>query len=124
MTSSALILSRKSLIDHIIGRLAPVGFEQTDEVFSKHVVGIQRGARVIINGQIMQHPDIEHHMLFEIELLGPGQVISEDGRVEDFELMQFRASMNDFTQGISVNVYYGEHDEFDRHLQTYFGIRI
>ena len=124
MTSSAPTLSRKSLIDHIIGRLALVGFERAGEVFSKHVIEIQRGARVIINGQIMQQPDIEHHVLFEIELIGPGQVISEDGQVEDFELVQFRASTNDFTRDISVNIYYGKHSEFDRHLQTYFGIQL
>lgn len=72
----------------------------------------------------MQQSDVERHILFEIELLGPGQVISEDGRVDDFELMRFRTSTDDFVQDISVNVYYGEHDEFDRHLQTYFGIQI
>lgn len=77
---------------------------------------------MMINGQIMQHPDIEHHILLELELTGPGRVISEDGKTEDFELMQFRTSQGHHQRAVSVNVYYGEHDEFDKHLQEYFGI--
>lgn len=122
MTSSALTISRASLIDHIIGRLVPKGFQQLNEIFSREVVALEEGPQVIVNGQVMQHPGIEHHILFELELMGPGQVISEDGRTEDFELMQFRASQGRHQRAISVNVYYGEHDEFDRHLQKYFGI--
>ena len=122
MTSSALTSGRASLIDHIIGRLVPKGFQQFNEIFSREVVALEEGPQVIINGQVMQHPGIEHHILFELELLGPGQVISDDGRTEDFELMQFRVSQDQHQRTISVNIYHGEHDEFDRHLQKYFGI--
>lgn len=102
--------------------MVPKGFQQLNEIFSWEVVALEEGPQVIVNGQVMQHPGIEHHILFELELLGPGQVISEDGRTEDFELMQFRVSQGRHQRAISVNVYYGEHDEFDRHLQNYFGI--
>lgn len=122
MSSSALTISRSALIDHIIGRLAPKGFQQFNEVFSHEVIAVEHGPQVIINGQVMKQPDIEHRILFELELMGTGQVISEDGRTEDFELMQFRATQGRNQQAICVNVYYGEHDEFDKHLQNYFGI--
>lgn len=122
MASSTLTTSRASLIDHIIGRLVPQGFQQLNEVFSREVIALEQGPQVIINGRIMQHPDVEHHILLELELMGPGQVISEDGKIEGFELMQFRISQDHHQHTASVNIYYGEHDEFDKHLQKYFGI--
>ncbi|MBD5230735.1 MAG: hypothetical protein HDS66_01090 [Bacteroidales bacterium] len=55
-----------------------------------------------------------------IELLGPGSIISPDGREEHFELIHFGIRVNDEIRGEAANVYYGHHLEFNKHLSNYF----
>ena len=99
-----------------------MGFQREGDVFSKEVIAHERGPQVIINGQFVQQRGIEHRILAEIELMGTGQVISEDGRTEDFELLRLQVSESQHSNSICVNVYYGEHEVFDKYLYEYFGL--
>lgn len=122
MTSTTLIHSRNSLIDHIVEVLTARGFEQADDLFIREFVARQPSSRIIINGRMMETPGQVFHIQFCVELMGTGQVISEDGRTEDFELINFSVRHGVYFEGITMNVYYGENEEFDKMLHQLFGL--
>lgn len=122
MTFTTLIHSRKSLIDHIDEVLTARGFERAGDTFTRDFIVRQPGSRIIINGQMMETPGQEFHMQFCAELMGTGQVLSEDGRTEDFELINFSVRSGEQSQGISLNIYYDENQEFDKMLHQLFGL--
>lgn len=120
MTSKMLTNSRAALIAHMVSLLSGRGFQQIEEVFEADRIFRKPGARVIINGQVFHQPGPEIPVKLRVELHGTGEVISPDGRREPFELMTFSMHCNGHSVGETTNVYYGCHEEFNKHLITYF----
>lgn len=121
MTSTTLIQSRDSLITHVATRLHD--FERELDRFFKEVqVMVSHPQTVIINGQRINYPAQYLPVTLEVECRGEGELISEDGSSEKFELIHFAIKNGHHEQGIGVSVYYGHHDEFDRHLYEFFNI--
>lgn len=120
MTSTSITTTRAALISHIIATLEPHGFNRDDHVFEVTRYMVRPGSRVIINGRVFDEEPMKIPFAVRIELLGPGSIISPDGREEHFELIHFGIRVNDEIRGEAANVYYGHHLEFNKHLSNYF----
>lgn len=113
---------RGALINHIIRTLEPYGFQRTADVFEALKYAVRPGRRVIINGQVYDEAPIRMPFTLHIELHGMGEVISQDGRREPFEIISFGVKVGDEYRGEHTNVYYDTIEEFNRHLKNYFNI--
>lgn len=116
------MLGRESLINHVRNHLLNKGFVRSDDKFTRNFRFVRQTPTMIINGQAIRSEPEEIITRIEIELMGPGGVYSDDGRVEEFELIRFAAVHKDQTSELSTNVYFNEPGTFDNYLKQIFGL--
>lgn len=121
--SSNVIISRESLINHICNRLIPIGFQRDGDKFTFNGQCISQPAQqLIVNGAVQIIPEQYAPITLVCDCWGKGEIISEDGRVDDFELIHFEIQQEMHRHACGHSVYYGEYEVFDKLIKQYFGL--
>ncbi len=122
MQSTQFTNLRGFIISHIQRTTNPHGFRQVGEQFIAIKNLTQPGRRVIINGRIIEEQPTAIPVTLTVELHGTGELTSSDGRRDLFELISYMVEVQGEQRGISCNVFYDDHLEFNRHLKYIFGL--
>ena len=104
--------------DYIINKLTEWGFKQDNDIFLKEDVHVVPGRQLIINGQRMDEPSQQIHLVYRVELIGKGSIEPPFEELEwiTWQILQNENIVSQYTEAL----YNDDQNRFDLICKSLF----